>query len=40
MQSLAIAHRACVLEGGVLAMSGNAADLAANVDLRRAYLGM
>ncbi|HJQ61200.1 MAG TPA: ABC transporter ATP-binding protein [Vineibacter sp.] len=40
MQSLAIAHRAYVLEGGVLALSGKAADLAANADLRRAYLGM
>jgi branched-chain amino acid transport system ATP-binding protein len=40
MQSLAIAHRAYVLEGGVLALSGKAADLAANADLRRSYLGM
>jgi branched-chain amino acid transport system ATP-binding protein len=40
VQSLAIAHRAYVLESGVLAMSGSAADLAANTDLRRAYLGM
>jgi branched-chain amino acid transport system ATP-binding protein len=40
VQSLAIAHRAYVLESGVLAMGGAAAELAANPELRRSYLGM
>ncbi len=40
VQSLAIAHRAYVLENGVVAMSGPAQDLAADPDLRRSYLGL
>ena len=40
VQSLAVAHRAYVLENGVFAMSGAAADLAQDAALRRAYLGM
>ena len=39
MQSLAIAHRAYVLENGQIALSGSAADLAQHPDLRRSYLG-
>jgi branched-chain amino acid transport system ATP-binding protein len=39
VQSLAIAHRAYVLENGRIALSGNAADLARDPDLRRSYLG-
>ena len=39
VQSLAVAHRAYVLENGRIALSGNAADLAQNPDLRRSYLG-
>lgn len=40
VQSLAIAHRAYVLENGVVAMSGPAQDLAADPGLRRSYLGL
>ena len=39
VQSLAFAHRAYVLENGRIALSGSAADLARNPDLRRSYLG-
>ncbi len=39
VQSLAIAHRAYVLENGRIALSGNAAELAQNPELRRSYLG-
>ena len=39
VQSLAVAHRAYVLENGRIALSGGAADLARNPDLRRSYLG-
>ena len=39
VQSLAVAHRAYVLENGRIALSGSAADLAQNPDLRRSYLG-
>lgn len=39
VQSLAIAHRAYVLENGRIALSGNAADLAENPNLRKSYLG-
>jgi branched-chain amino acid transport system ATP-binding protein len=39
VQSLAIAHRAYVLEGGVVALSGNARDLAEHPGLRKSYLG-
>ena len=39
VQSLALAHRAYVLENGRIALHGSAADLAAHPDLRRSYLG-
>ena len=39
VQSLAIAHRAYVLENGRIALSGSAADLARDPDLRTRYLG-
>ena len=39
VQSLAIAHRAYVLENGRIALSGRAADLARDPELRRSYLG-
>jgi branched-chain amino acid transport system ATP-binding protein len=39
VQSLAIAHRAYVLENGRIALSGNADELAENPELRKSYLG-
>jgi branched-chain amino acid transport system ATP-binding protein len=39
VQSLAIAHRAYVLENGRIALSGAAAELAEHPELRRSYLG-
>ncbi|MGZ5903784.1 MAG: ABC transporter ATP-binding protein [Reyranella sp.] len=39
VQSLALAHRAYVLENGRIALSGRAADLAQDPELRRSYLG-
>ena len=39
VQSLAIAHRAYVLEGGVVALSGGARELAEHPGLRKSYLG-
>ncbi len=39
MQSLAIAHRAYVLENGHITLSGKAEELAENSELRRSYLG-
>ena len=39
VQSLAIAHRAYVLENGRIALSGKAADLAQDPELRKSYLG-
>lgn len=39
VQSLAIAHRAYVLENGRIALSGNARELAENPELRKSYLG-
>jgi len=39
VQSLAIAHRAYVLENGRIALSGNAAELASHPELRKSYLG-
>jgi branched-chain amino acid transport system ATP-binding protein len=39
-QALAIAHRACVLESGRLALAGPARDLLGDERLRRAYLGL
>jgi branched-chain amino acid transport system ATP-binding protein len=40
MQSLDIVHRAYVLEQGSIVMSGTAADISSNADLKRAYLGL
>ena len=40
VQSLDIVHRAYVLEHGSFVMSGNAADIRANADLKRAFLGL
>jgi branched-chain amino acid transport system ATP-binding protein len=37
--ALAVAHRGYVLETGQIALSGTAAELAENPDVRRAYLG-
>ena len=39
VQSLAIAHRAHVLEGGRIALSGKASELAEHPGLRKSYLG-
>jgi len=39
VQSLAIAHRAYVLENGRIALSGKAAELAEHPELRKSYLG-
>ncbi len=39
VQSLAVAHRAYVLENGRVALSGKAAELAENPELRKTYLG-
>ncbi|WP_395710051.1 ABC transporter ATP-binding protein [Reyranella sp.] len=39
VQSLAIAHRAYVLENGRITLSGQAADLAQDPELRKSYLG-
>jgi branched-chain amino acid transport system ATP-binding protein len=39
VQSLALAHRAYVLENGRIALHGSAAELAEHPDLRRSYLG-
>jgi branched-chain amino acid transport system ATP-binding protein len=39
VQSLAIAHRAYVLENGRIALSGKATDLAQDPKLRKSYLG-
>jgi branched-chain amino acid transport system ATP-binding protein len=39
VQSLAIAHRAYVLENGRIALAGNASELAEHPDLRKSYLG-
>ena len=40
VQSLDLAQRAYVLENGLVAMSGDAAQLARNSELQKAYLGM
>ena len=39
-QSLEIAHRAYVLENGAIVFQGTPAELLANADLKRAYLGL
>jgi len=39
VQSLAVAHRAYVLEGGKVALSGKASELAEHPGLRKSYLG-
>ena len=39
VQSLAVAHRAYVLENGRVALSGKAAELAEHPELKKAYLG-
>ena len=39
VQSLAVAHRAYVLENGRIALSGTADDLAQDPELRKSYLG-
>jgi len=39
VQSLAVAHRAYVLENGRITLSGNAAELASEPALRKSYLG-
>jgi branched-chain amino acid transport system ATP-binding protein len=40
VQSLALAHRAYIMEQGVIAVSGAAAALAENPELKRRYLGL
>ncbi len=40
VQTLAIAHRAYIIENGVVAMQGKAGDLARDPELRRNYLGL
>jgi branched-chain amino acid transport system ATP-binding protein len=39
-QSLDIVHRAYILENGSFVMSGDAADVRSNADLKRAFLGL
>jgi branched-chain amino acid transport system ATP-binding protein len=40
VQSLELASRAYILENGRFALSGPAAEVRANPELKRAYLGM
>jgi branched-chain amino acid transport system ATP-binding protein len=40
VQSLAIAHRAYIIENGIVAMQGKASDLLHDPDLRKNYLGL
>jgi branched-chain amino acid transport system ATP-binding protein len=40
VQSLEIASRAYIIENGLVTMSGPAAEIAADPELRRAYLGL
>jgi len=40
VQSLDIVHRAYILEHGSFVMSGSAADIRSNADLKRAFLGL
>ena len=40
VQTLAIAHRGYIIENGMVAMQGPAADLARDPELRKNYLGL
>jgi branched-chain amino acid transport system ATP-binding protein len=40
VQTLAIAHRAYIIENGVIAMQGKAEEMARDPELRRNYLGL
>ena len=40
IQSLEVANRAYILAEGKFVMSGNAADIGADPELKRAYLGL
>ncbi len=40
VQSLEIASRAYIVENGTITMSGTAAEISANPELKRAYLGL
>jgi branched-chain amino acid transport system ATP-binding protein len=40
VQTLAIAHRAYIIENGVVAMQGTAAEMARDPELRKNYLGL
>jgi len=40
VQTLAIAHRAYIIENGVVAMQGTAAEMASDPELRKNYLGL
>ena len=40
VQSLEVAHRAYILDNGRFVLEGSAADIAADPELKRAYLGM
>jgi branched-chain amino acid transport system ATP-binding protein len=40
VQSLEIAHRAYIIENGQVTMSGSAAEISGNPELKRAYLGL
>jgi branched-chain amino acid transport system ATP-binding protein len=40
VQTLAIAHRAYIIENGIVAMQGTAAEMARDPELRKNYLGL
>ena len=40
VQTLAIAHRAYIIENGMVALQGAAQDLARDPELKRRYLGL
>jgi branched-chain amino acid transport system ATP-binding protein len=40
VQTLAIAHRAYIIENGEVAMQGAASDMARDPELRKNYLGL
>jgi len=40
VQTLAISHRAYIIENGVVAMQGKASDMARDPELRKNYLGL